>query len=300
MKNREAIAKKIALVSIIFNVLLTISKILIGWKGHSSALLADGIHSLADVIASVIVYLIIDFASQPADEEHPYGHGKAEVVISGLVGLTLFFVAVYIAIESIMGMFHSIEKPSLLALWMALISFVIKEVLFRYSFRISKRYNSKAIEAMAYDHKADIWASLVAGLGILLVLVGTKYDIAPLLYGDKVATLIVAVLIYRMSHEMMKEAFHILLERSVSEEDLQKYIDVVTTFSSVKRIDRIRAREHGHYVLVDIRLSIPHEQSIKQGHDLCREIKQTLMDTYTNIEEVLIHLNPYFPEDDMS
>jgi divalent metal cation (Fe/Co/Zn/Cd) transporter len=97
---------------------------------------------------------------------------------------------------------------------------------------------------------------------------------------------------------MLTEAFDILLERNINTETLQEYIAVVNGFNEVKRIDRIRAREHGHYVLVDLRISIDHFKTIKQGHDLAKSIKQKLMDKYDNIDEVLIHLNPYFTKDE--
>ena len=94
---------------------------------------------------------------------------------------------------------------------------------------------------------------------------------------------------------MMKEAFDILLERNIDTEILNEYKSIIISFPGVRRIDRLRAREHGHYVLVDLRISIDHEKTIKEGHDLSREIKQALMNKHDNIEEVLIHLNPYYP-----
>ena len=295
-KNRLDVVKRIAIISVIANIFLTLSKIGIGWYGGSNALVADGIHSLADVVASLIVLMVVGFASQPADRDHPYGHGKAEVVISGIVGLLLLLVSLYVVVHAIIGFFHPVEAPNILTFWVALASYVIKEGLYRVSLGISKRHRSKAIEAIAYDHKADIVASLVTALGVLVAIVGMKTEYDFLLYGDIVASIVVAYLIYRIAKEMIVESFHILLERSLDESLIQQYKEVINTFPDVKRIDRIRAREHGHYVLVDIRIAIPYEKNIKQGHDLCRDIKKELMSKFDNIEEVLIHLNPYIQE----
>jgi len=293
---RESLAKKIAWISVISNIILTVGKLFIGWYGNSDAVFADGIHSAADVFASVIVLLVIKLANKPADKEHPYGHGKAEVIVSGIVGILLFLVSIYVVYEGIAGFFHEVETPSLLAMWVAIISYVTKIILYRSSLTVAKEHNSKAIEAIAFDHKADIVASIAAAVGVLLSIVGERFDIFILHYGDKGASIFVAYLIFKISKEMLTEAFDILLERNIDAETLQEYINVVNEFKEVKRIDRIRAREHGHYVLVDLRISIDHYKTIKEGHDLAKLIKGRMMERYDNIEEVLIHLNPYFPD----
>jgi cation diffusion facilitator family transporter len=293
---RESLAKKIAWISVISNIILTLGKLFIGWYGNSDAVFADGIHSAADVFASVIVLLVIKIANKPADNEHPYGHGKAEVIVSGIVGILLFLVSIYVVYEGIAGFFHEVETPSYLAMWVAIISYVTKIILYRSSLKVAKEHNSKAIEAIAFDHKADIVASIAAAIGVLLSIMGERFDIFILHYGDKAASIFVAYLIFKISKEMLMEAFDILLERNIDAATLQEYMNVVNEFPEVKRIDRIRAREHGHYILVDLRISIDHFKTIKEGHDLAKLIKGRMMEKYDNIEEVLIHLNPYFPE----
>jgi cation diffusion facilitator family transporter len=292
--NRESLAKKVALISVVYNILLTVGKLIVGWYGNSDAVFADGIHSGADVFASVIVLLVIKIANKPADQEHPYGHGKAEVIVSGIVGIVLLIVSFYVVYEAIMGLFHPISTPNILAMWVAIISYGAKEVLYRYTYKIAQEQNSKAIEAVALDHKADIVASVAAALGVVLSIIGDKFNIHLFLYGDKIASIVVALLIFNISRKMLKEAFDILLERNIDTDIPNEYRSIISSFPEVKRIDRIRAREHGYYVLVDLRISIDHERTIKEGHDLSREIKRALMNRYDNIEEVLIHLNPYY------
>ncbi|WP_223591850.1 cation diffusion facilitator family transporter [Neobacillus bataviensis] len=294
---RETLAKKVAWISVISNIILTLGKIIIGWYGNSDAVFADGIHSAADVFASIIVLLVIKIANKPADNEHPYGHGKAEVIVSGIVGILLFLVSIYVVYEGISGFFHEVESPSLLAMWVALFSYIMKIILYRSSLKAAKQHNSKAIEAIAFDHKADIVASIAAAIGVLISILGERFDLHLLLYGDKAASIFVAYLIFKISKEMLTEAFDILLERNISTETIQEYTKIINDFPDVRRIDRIRAREHGHYILVDLRISIDHYKTIKEGHDLAKSIKQKLMKSYDNIDEVLIHLNPYFPED---
>ncbi len=291
---RESLAKKVAWISVISNIILTIGKITVGWYGKSDAVFADGIHSAADVFASIIVLFVIKISNKPADQEHPYGHGKAEVIVSGIVGIVLLIVSFYVVYEAITGFFHPVSTPNILAMWVAIISYGAKVYLYRYSYKIAKKHNSKAIEAVAFDHKADIFASVAAALGVILSIIGDKLNIHALIYGDKLASIVVAYLIFNISRKMLREAFDILLERNIDTEILNEYRAIISTFPEVKRIDKIRAREHGHYVLVDLRISIDHEKTIKEGHDLSREIKRALMNKHDNVKEVLIHLNPYY------
>lgn len=297
LSTRESLARKVAWISVWSNVVLMVGKTVVGWFGHSDAVFADGIHSAADVFASVIVLLVIKVANKPADEEHPYGHGKAEVIVSGIVGLILLLVAFYVVFEAIIGFFHPLQSPSILALWVALFSYLLKELLYRYSLNVATKNNSKAIEAIAYDHKADIVASIAAAIGVILSLIGEYLHLSFLLYGDKVASIFVAYLIFRISQGILAESFNILMESNVNHDLMKELEETIHSFPDVRRIDRVRAREHGNYILVDIRISIDYNKTIKEGHDLGKQIKQALMKRNDHIQEVLIHLNPYFPDD---
>lgn len=296
MGDRESIANRIAWISLAGNVLLTVGKIVIGLLGSSAAVFADGIHSAADVFASVIVLLVIKISNKPADQEHPYGHGKAEVIVSGIIGILLFIVSLYVVYEGISGFFQPIEPPAILAFLVASFSFFAKYLLYHISLKVAKQQNSKAIEAIAVDHKADIGASIAAAIGVFVSIIGEQLSMPFLLYGDKIASIFVAYLIFRISKDLLTESFHILLERNIRSDLLKEYTDIILSFSEVKRIDRIRAREHGHYILVDLRISIEHSMTIKEGHDLSKKIKESLIEKYDNIKEVLIHLNPYYAE----
>lgn len=147
----------------------------------------------------------------------------------------------------------------------AVISYGAKEFLYRSSLKIAIQHNSKAIEAIAFDHKADIVASIAAALGVLLSVLGAKFNLHFLLYGDKIASIVVAYLIFNISREMLKESFDILLERNIDSEILEEYKFIISDFTAVRRIDSIRARELGHYILVDLRISIDYKKTIKKG-----------------------------------
>ncbi|MGE7839854.1 cation diffusion facilitator family transporter [Lysinibacillus sp. NPDC093712] len=284
-------------ISLISNIVLTILKIVVGTLFHSPVLLADGYHNAGDVIASGAALTSMRISKRPADEDHPYGHGKAEVISSAIVGIILIIAALYIAYESIKAFFHEPEKASLIAFITAIISLVWKLILYVYTIKIGKRTNSKGLIATAYDHLADVYASIAAVLGIGLALIGEFTNIHILTYGDPIAGIIVTILVFKLAYGMLLEAIDTLMEKSVSRDTLDHFETLILTIPEVKRIDRLRAREHGHYVLVDLRVSVPGGLTVQEGHDIIRKIKKTIMEMHPNVEEVLIHLNPWYEDD---
>ncbi|WP_028548417.1 cation diffusion facilitator family transporter [Paenibacillus sp. UNC451MF] len=290
--NRSSIVA--AWISLVSNVALTMIKIIVGLLTNSQVLLADGIHNAGDVIATAASLTSMNISKRPADEDHPYGHGKAEVLSSAFVSIILAIAALYIAYEAVMAFFEEPRKASYIALIAALVSLIWKQVLYAYTIRIGKRVNSKGLMATAYDHLADVYASIAAVAGIGLALIGERFGLHYLAYGDPLAGIIVSILVMKLAYHMGQESFDVLMEKAVDHAQLDEYASLIRSVPEVKRIDRIRAREHGHYVLVDVRLSIPGQMTIQEGHDISRKIKQTIMDKHPNVDEVLIHINPWY------
>lgn len=287
-----------AWVSLISNIVLTALKIVIGFLFHSQVLLADGVHNAGDVIATAASLTSMRISKRPADEDHPYGHGKAEVLSAAMVAVILAIAALYIAYEGVVALWKGPGEASFVALIAALISLVWKQILYMYTIRIAKRTNSKGLIATAYDHLADVYASIAAVAGIGLGLIGEHYNIPYLSYGDPVAGIIVSALVLRLAYHMGQEAFDVLMERAVSQEKINEYAVLILSVPEVKRIDRLRGREHGHYILVDIRISIPGELTIQQGHDISRQIKKAIMDKHADVGEVMTHINPWYDEEE--
>ncbi|BBH21361.1 putative transporter YdfM [Paenibacillus baekrokdamisoli] len=284
-------------ISLISNLILTALKIIVGFVFNSPVLLADGVHNAGDVIATVAALSSMRISKQPADEDHPYGHGKAEVISSGIVAIILGLAAMYIGYHAVSSLFEEPAKASVIALIAAAISLIWKQILYIYTIRIGRRINSKGLIATAYDHLADVYASIAAVVGIALALLGDKYDIHFLAYGDPVAGIVVSILVLRLAIHMSQETMDTLMEKTVSLDRLNAFAEHINSIPQVKRIDRLRAREHGHYVLIDARVSIPAELTIQQGHDISREIKKGIMEQHSDVDEVLIHLNPWYPEE---
>jgi len=285
-----------AWISLISNFILTVIKIVFGTLFHSTALLADGVHNGGDVIASVVTLSSMKVANQPADEDHPYGHGKAEDIASGIISIILFIAGLYLIYEAIAALLNPEFKTNIWAFSAAFVSLVWKTILYYYTMKVGKALNSKGLIATAYDHLADIWASLAAVAGIGIGWLGDQLSIPYAIYGDPVGGLIVSLLILKVAWEMGVQAFNVLMESNVSMEKSEEYRNIILSFPEVKRIDQLRAREHGNYILIDVRLSVPGELTIQEGHDITRKIRDTIKEKDKQVEEVLIHLNPWYED----
>jgi cation diffusion facilitator family transporter len=286
-----------AWISLMSNAFLTSIKLVVGWLFNSPVLIADGVHNGADVVASVAALSSMRISSRPADEDHPYGHGKAEVIASGAVGIILALAALMIGYHSFQALFEPAEEAHLIALVAALISLIWKQALYVYTIRIGRSSNSKGLIATAYDHLADVWASMAAVVGIGLALLDQHVTIPFAQYGDPIAGIIVSALVLKLAYKMCRESVEVLMEKAVDPEKLAEYERLVLSVTQVKRIDRLRAREHGHYILVDVRVGIPGTLSVQEGHDISRAIKRAIMDAHQDVDEVLVHLNPWYESD---
>ncbi|TCZ77696.1 cation transporter [Paenibacillus albiflavus] len=283
-------------ISLIANIVLTVAKLFVGTLFQSQVLIADGIHNAGDVIAVAVAYSTMRVSTKPADEDHPYGHGKAEVLGAFIVAIILGIAAFYMGFHAISAFFEPAPNVHYIAFIAAFLSLVIKQLLYVYSMRVGKRMNSKALIATAYDHLADVYASIAACVGIGLGLLGKWLQYPILLYGDPAAGIIVSLLVLKLAWEMGKESFDILMDKLVPAEQIETLMAFISANPAVKRIDRLRAREQGHYILVDLRVSVVGTLTIQEGHDIIRQLQISIMNLDSKIGEVLVHLNPWYPE----
>ncbi|MNM06838.1 putative cation efflux system protein [compost metagenome] len=281
-------------ISLISNMFLTGIKIAVGALAGSQVLVADGVHNAGDVIATIAALASTKVANRPKDESHMYGHGKAEVIGSAIVAVIMIIAAFFIAYHAVLSISHPASKPSLIALIAAAVSLIWKQWLYVYCNRLGRSIKSKSLMATAHDHLADVYASIAAVAGIGLALIGSWLDIAVLSYGDPVAGIIVSYFVIRLAYHMGKDAIDILMEKSVSVEQIRDYEALILTVPEVKRIDRLRAREFGQYIMLDVRVGIPAQLTIQEGHDIIRKIKAAIMHENADVEEVLVHLNPWY------
>lgn len=286
-----------AWISLLSNVLLTIGKIMIGYLKGSPSLLADGIHNAADVLASAASLFSMRISQRPADLDHPYGHGKAEIIASAIVAMILAFAAIYMIFEAVQSFFEPVQQPHLLALLAGVISIIWKQALYVYTMRIGKEEKSKGLIATAYDHLSDVYASFAVVIGVGSALLSQYIQWPFLRRGDSIASVVVSLLILYLGYRMAREAVDVLMEKSVPEEKLKQYQAVIMQVPLVKRIDNLRARDHGHYILIDVRVSVPGNLTVKKGHDITKVIQKRLVNGFEDVQEVLVHVNPWDEEE---
>jgi cation diffusion facilitator family transporter len=284
-----------AIVGIVGNIVLALLKWVIGVYSNSKALIADAVHSASDVAGSLAVLIGLRAAKQPPDEEHPYGHGKAESIAAIIVAVLLFLVGIEIGKSSFESFFHPIEAPKAIAIVAVLISIITKEIMFRYKYRLGKQLNSDALIVNAYEHRSDVYSSLAALVGIGAAVIGGYFQIEWLEYADPVAGIVVALMILKMAWSLGKESIGNTLDRVLDEEDALELRKVVEAVPEVKQIDQLHAREHGHYVIVDIKISVDPHMTVEQGHKVGKSVKKKLMEQ-KNVENVFVHINPYNPK----
>ncbi|MDR0269458.1 cation diffusion facilitator family transporter [Paenibacillus sp.] len=283
-------------ISLISNIMLTTVKLAVGFLFKSPVLIADGVHNAGDVVAAGAALSSMRVSKLPPDEDHPYGHGKAEVIGAGVVAIILGMAAIYMGYHSVIVLFEPPHKATTVALIAAGFSLIVKQILYIYTMSIGKRLKSNGLIATAYDHLADVYASVAAVIGIGLGLIGDHYQITLLSYGDPIAGIVVAYFVLRLAIHMGKSSVGVLMEKNVEAEQIDALVNIVHEVPGVKRIDRIRARDHGHYIIVDVRVGVPAELSVQEGHDISRQIKHSVMEQHPDVGEVLVHINPWYEE----
>ncbi len=297
MENEERFKKAefVAIIGIIGNLILAVLKWIIGVYANSRALVADAVNSASDVAGSLAVFIGLRAAKQPPDEDHPYGHGKAESIAAIIVAVLLVLVGFEIGKSSFQAFFQPIEAPKLIALVAVIVSIAIKETMYRYTFSMGKKLNSDALIVTAYDHRSDVYSSLAALVGIGCAILGEKLAVGWLVYADPVAGLFVSLLILKLAWKLGSESIHNALDHVLHEEDTIELRRIVESIPEVKKIDELHAREHGHYVIIDIKISVDPYITVEEGHRVGKKVKQKLMEE-RHVENVFVHINPYNPD----
>ncbi|MFD2446184.1 cation diffusion facilitator family transporter [Bacillus sp. CGMCC 1.16607] len=297
-KDRFKKAENAAMIGIVGNIILAAIKWIIGIYANSKALVADAVHSASDVAGSLAVYIGLRAAKQPPDEDHPYGHGKAELIAAIIVGVLLMVVGFEIGKASFTSFFKPLEPPKMMAIVAVLISIIIKEWMFRYKFKLGKELNSEALIANAYEHRSDVYSSIAALIGIGAAILGGKLHIDWLIYADPVAGLLVSILVIKMAWQIGKEAIHNTMDHVLHGEETQHMNEIALKVEGVIRIDELYAREHGHYVIIDIKISVDPYITVENGHLIGKSVKANLLEL-PNVQNVMVHVNPYNEVDQM-
>lgn len=269
------------------NLLLMAFKLAAGVFGHSYAMIADGIHSASDGVATGTAYFGIKVARKPADPEHPYGHGAAEAIVAFFIGLLLFGTGAYLGGTAVHLIAHGHEStPGNIALGAAIASIVIKEVLFQYTMRIGKRHKSPAVIASAWDHRSDALSSI----GSLAGIIGARLGVPVL---DPVAGMIIAGFIIWVSVRLLRSNIGLLMDESPPPAFLGMVRDLACRVEGVRGVDDVRVHRCGAACTLDIKIAVDGHLTVEEGHRIAGKLRFELSRQIAEVRDVMVHVNPF-------
>jgi len=280
------IARKVTLVSIIGNILLSVIKIIAGIVGNSSAMVADGLHSISDVFTSVIAYLGVKFSSKAEDADHQYGHEKIELVVSKILALILLGTGGLVAYNAIQVIIEGIYiEPGYIAVYAAILSIVFKEWMYHYTIKGAKQIGSNSLKVDAWHHRTDALSSVAALIGITGAIFG--YGIL-----EPLASLIIAIFIGKVAVDIYIDSVKGLIDTSASVEMIEKIRGVVNEVDGVLAIDLLKTRLHGNKIYVDIEIAAEGSQTLDESHAIAKKVHDTVEKNVEEVKHCMVHCNP--------
>lgn len=291
---------RITLIGSLANFLLLIFKFLAGIFGHSSAMIADAVHSLSDFVTDIIVLLFINISSKPKDQGHDYGHGKYETLATSIVGIVLLGVGAALfwgGLNKIIGFYFKgevLESPGKIALIAALISIVIKEILYRITLYVGKKEKSQAVIANAWHHRSDAFSSIGTALGIGgAILLGERWRVL-----DPLAAVLVSFLIMKVAIQLILPAINDLLEKSLPSDIEDEILAVINETPEVKNPHNLCTRRIGNDFAIEVHIRVDGNTSVSRAHILTQAIENKLRAKYGPATHIALHVEPIKEKED--
>lgn len=295
--DREKKAARVTWVGFFTNLILSAAKIVAGVVGRSSAMVADGIHSLSDFVTDFIVIIFIKISSKNEDSDHPYGHGKFETFATMLISFALFIVAIGIFYSGSVKIYEvlngrTIERPTYLALIMAAVSIVVKEGLYWYTIIIGRKIDSPAVIANGWHHRSDAFSSIGTLIGISgAMFLGERWRIL-----DPITSVIVGIFIIGVAYKLARPSIQELLEMSLPQEIEQKIEQKIQATPGVITFHHLRTRKNGNAFIIDMHIKVDARSSIVEAHDIATHVENNLKAAFGKHTQVNVHIEPYQPK----
>lgn len=272
----------------VVNCVLALGKLVAGILGHSQALVADAVESFADIIGSVIVWRGLVVAAKPPDEDHPYGHGKAEALSSAVIATLLLLAAVGIAAQSVKEIFneHPSPRPWTLAVLLGVV--LIKETLFRFVIGEGQATDSSAVKTDAWHHRSDAITSLAAAVGITVALVGGPRWAA----ADDVAAVVAAGIIGFSGWRLLQPALEELMDTMPAPAVIEEIRAAAATVSGVDNVEKCYVRRMGFQWFVDMHVRVHPDMSVARSHEIAHSVKDAVRAREARVRDVLVHIEP--------
>ena len=279
------------------NLILSAAKIVAGVVGRSSAMVADGIHSLSDFVTDFIVIIFIKISAKNEDSDHPYGHGKFETFATMLISFALFIVAIGIFYSGSVKIYEvlngrTIERPTYLALIMAAVSIVVKEGLYWYTIIIGRKIENPAVIANGWHHRSDAFSSIGTLIGISgAMFLGERWRIL-----DPITSVIVGIFIIGVAYKLARPSIQELLEMSLPQEIKQNIEQKIQATPGVITFHHLRTRKNGNAFIIDMHIKVDARSSIVEAHDIATHVENNLKAAFGKHTQVNVHIEPYQPK----
>lgn len=285
MDDRTNNSIKAVKVSIAGNVFLALFKLTLGIFAHSIALISDGLDTAVDIVKVFVVFRGINIAAKPADNLHPYGHGRAETIASSIIGVSVIFAGLLIIIQSIQSFGKTNAMDTLMFIG-AGASIAGKVFLSKYMMTVGKKLSNQAITANAKDYLGDVFSSTAVVIGALLIrLTGRKYF-------DSIASIVVALIIIYMGYKIIEGGAKEMMEEQDNPEIMEKVENIVNECTNAKNPHLIRMRRLGSYYIVDMHIEFPENMSVKESHNIVNSLEHRIREQLPEVQEVVIHIEP--------
>lgn len=295
--DREKKAARVTWVGFFTNLILSAAKIVAGVVGRSSAMVADGIHSLSDFVTDFIVIIFIKISSKNEDSDRPYGHGKFETFATMLISFALFIVAIGIFYSGSVKIYEvlngrTIDRPTYLALIMAAVSIVVKEGLYWYTIIIGRKIESPAVIANGWHHRSDAFSSIGTLIGISgAMFLGERWRIL-----DPITSVIVGIFIIGVAYKLARPSIQELLEMSLPQEIEQNIEQKIQATPGVITFHHLRTRKNGNTFIIDMHIKVDARSSIVEAHDIATHVENNLKAAFGKHTQVNVHIEPYQPK----
>lgn len=286
--NFEKTAIRVSMVSVIWNLILSLLKLIAGVVANSGAMISDAVHSASDVFSSIIVMIGVKIAAKDSDKDHPYGHERLECVAAIVLATILAGTGLGIGYSAIVnlaeGKYNSVT-PGMLALIAAIVSIIAKEAMFWYTRHYAKKIDSSALMADAWHHRSDALSSVGALIGIAFARIGFPFM-------EPIASLVICVFIEKAALDIFKDAIDKMIDKSCDDETVSKIMECARQIDGVEAIDIIKTRVFGNKIYVDMEISADGNLPLKETHAIAENVHDAIESAFPKVKHIMVHVNP--------
>ena len=292
MKREDEIAN-VTLVGSVVNLLLVGLKAVAGVAGHSAAMVSDAVHSLSDFVTDIVVLIFVRVSARPQDDDHDYGHGKYETIATLFIGLALAAAAVGIVVSGarkLAAWFQGEELPApgALALWAALISIVVKEILYQYTRIKGRKLDSPALEANAWHHRSDALSSVGAAIGIGgAILLGQRWTVL-----DPLASIAVGAMLVKVAWDLLGPSVGELTDSSLPADTEEEMLRIIRSVEGVEDPHNLRTRRVGNRIAAEVHIRLDGGQTLAEAHEKASEVERRFKERFGAQSHLIVHMEP--------